>query len=131
MTADEREVLYQLIDNAERGVAACSECSRITPETLTENTVFCDSCERRFQAAFDFEMAHRRFILTDTEIVEQFNREIGKYLTDDELALLKVYMLEYECEDATTVVEAIKKITASMYMRDPTKAKLWEENSGI
>jgi len=111
MTFDERETLRSLIAEFESTTELCSVC-----RVLAEYNELCPNCLALYIRAREYEGAHCKFTLNDTEIVVGFKQSTGRELDEEELATFKDLMLQFECEDADNIVEAIRKVVMSLQM---------------
>jgi len=111
MTNEERGKLHELIQAFEETADNCRQCAQ-TDDDL------CPRCWVLFETAKDFEEVHCKFKLNDSQIEIGFKQATGKQLDEDELLTFKDLMLQFECEDADSVVEAIQKVVMSLRMRD-------------
>lgn len=128
MNQEEREHLRQLIENFENALSRCRHCCTLELEQIDDPDQLCPKCWKIFQKAYDYEEAHAQFRLTDREIAEEFQQAMGRGLDEDELLRLKAYMLEFECEDADNMVDAIKQIVMSLRMRNPKLEELFTDD---
>ena len=113
MTFDEREKLRRLIAEFENTTELCCVC-----RVLAEYNELCPDCLELYERAKEYEDAHCKFTLNDTEIVTGFKQSTGKEMDEEELATFKDLMLQFECEDADNIVEAIRKVVMSLQMHE-------------
>ena len=128
MTQKEREYLQQLIADFEKSTERCRHCCMLAMDKVDDPDKLCPKCRKIFEKAYDFEEEHAKFRLNDTEIAVGFHQTTGHALDAEELLRLKVFMLDFECEDSDNMAEAIKKVVMSLIMRNPDLAKKFTDD---